>query len=141
MLKNAIVILVVLAVLAALGASWVMERAGQFKQLDPVALPRCRQITGMPGAEDITIQRATGIALVSSFDRRAAAAGEPRQGAIFAYDLNAPESAPRELTAGYGGALHPHGISLYSGDEGTFLHVVNHPPEGHAIEIFEWRDD
>ena len=141
MLKNLVVLLVLVAIAAALGVSWVMERAGEWKELEPVALPRCRQVTGAPGAEDITIQRSTGIAFVSSFDRRGALGGQPRRGGIFAYALTDAGASPRELTADFAGDLYPHGISLYSGDDGTFLHVVNHPPgAGHAIEIFEWRD-
>jgi arylesterase/paraoxonase len=140
LLKNLIVLLVVLVVLAALGVSWLMERAGQWKELEPVGLPRCTPVGGVPGPEDITIERKSGIAFISSFDRRAALAGQPRRGGIFAYDLRSPGSAPRELTADFAGELSPHGLSLYAGDEGFFLHVVNHPPAGHAIEIFEWRD-
>jgi arylesterase/paraoxonase len=139
-LKNLIVALVVLAVVAAIGASWLMERAGQWKELEPVALPRCIPVTGAPGPEDITIDRESGIAFVSSFDRRAALAGQPRRGAIFAYDLRSPGSAPRELTADFADDFSPHGLSLWSGDAGAFLHVVNHPPAGHRVEIFEWRD-
>jgi arylesterase/paraoxonase len=138
MLKNMIVGLAVLAVLAALAVSFVMHRAGQFETLEPVALPSCRAVTGAPGAEDITVDRASGIAFISSFDRRAALAGRPRRGAIFAYDLNAPGTPPRELTADFKGDFNPHGISLYSGDDGAFLHVVNHPPKRHTIEIFAW---
>lgn len=139
MLKNLVVVLLIVALLAGLGVSWLMERAGQFKQLEPVELP-CREVGGMPGPEDVTIHRGSGTAFVSSFDRRAALRGEPRRGAVFAYDLNAPGQPPRELTAGFAGELRPHGLSLWSGDAGTFLHVVNHPPEGHSIEIFEWLE-
>jgi arylesterase/paraoxonase len=117
-----------------------MQRAGQWKELVPVALPRCEQVGGVPGPEDITIERKSGIAFISSFDRRAALAGNPRRGGIFAYDLGSTGSAPRELTADFADDFSPHGLSLYVGDEGAFLHVVNHPPSGHAIEIFEWRD-
>jgi arylesterase/paraoxonase len=140
-LKNLITAAVVLAVIALLAVSFVMNRAGQFKALEPIELPDCRAVAGAPGAEDITIDRSSGTAYLSSFDRRAAQAGEPRQGAIFAYDLGAPDAAPRLLTADFAGVLYPHGLSLWSGDEGTFLHVVNHPPAGHAVEIFELRSD
>ena len=140
LLKNLIVLLVVLGVLVALGASWMMERAGEWKDLEPVALPRCTAVAGAPGPEDITIERASGIAFVSSFDRRAALEGQPRRGGIFAYDLRSTAATPRELTADFAGDLYPHGLSLHAGEEGAFLHVVNHPPSGHSIEIFEWRD-
>lgn len=140
MLKNAVVALLVLALVGGLAVSWLLYRAGELETLEPVALPECTQVPGVPGAEDIAILRDAETAFLSSYDRRAAARGAPATGAIFAYDLAADLSVPRKLTSELTGPFVPHGISLWEGSEGTYLHVVNHPPSGHAVEIFEWRD-
>jgi arylesterase/paraoxonase len=120
------------------GVGWAVlaANAGQFKTLEPVSAGRCAGVTGAAGAEDLTIDRQHSVALVSSTDRRALAAGSDVRGAIFAYDLRS--RALRDLTAGFSGEFRPHGLSLYRGREGTRLFVVNHTTAGHSIEIFDW---
>ena len=139
MLKAVIVTLAVFALLAGLGVSYLMQRAGEYKILEPVAVGKCLQVTGAPGAEDIALFRRHRLAFISSDDRRGSAAEGRQQGAIFAYDLETPGSL-RNLTSEFSGELHPHGISLYEGDEGVFLFVVNHTSSGHGVEIFEWSN-
>ena len=46
--------------------------AGEFRSVDKLHPGECRKIPGVPGAEDITLHPDWEVALVSSFDRRAA---------------------------------------------------------------------
>ncbi len=120
-----------------------LHYAGSFKQLQPVGNFNKYMITGMVGAEDITIDFSTGIALVSSDDRRRTAAGQPVNGDIFLLNLKNNNPIPQSLKHQIGLTdFHPHGISLYtnSADSTKWLFVVNHKKSSNAIEIFEFRD-
>ena len=55
-------------------------------------------MAGIAGPEDITVNLDTGIAYISSTDRRAVRAGRETEGAIYALDLESPEPRPVELT-------------------------------------------
>ncbi len=102
----------------------------------------CMPIEGAVGAEDIDIDRRNGIALISSFDRRARQRGEDAQGAILAYDLQAASPELVNLTADLPFRWQPHGLHLYQPDEEeSRLFVVNHHADGtHAIEVFRYHD-
>ena len=111
--------------------------AGQFRTIQPHFNGKCTQISGVIGAEDITIHPETGIAYISSFDRRAAAKGDNPIGRIYAYDLNTVHSKPVVLSHNLNHVLHPHGISLYASKDGpATLFVVNHAEGLHTIEVF-----
>ena len=133
---------VVVLVLAAGG--WFVHllwSAGQFKTLEPHYAGDCTPITGIVGPEDITIHPETGVAYISASDRRAVTQGKPANGAIYAYDLNSIAPELIRLTAGAGGDFHPHGISLYVGENGQdSLFVVNHEDGRHRIEIYDLKD-
>ncbi len=127
----------------SLATAWFMfdllYDAGEFKTIAPHFTGACRRISPAPGAEDITIHPNTGIAFISSDDRRARMRGEQSPGAIYAYDLNHPNPALVNLTIDFKQDFHPHGISLYldeSGEEKFF--VVNHRATGDCIEIFDY---
>ncbi|MCI0694157.1 SMP-30/gluconolactonase/LRE family protein [candidate division KSB1 bacterium] len=118
-----------------------IRHAGEFKNLKPHFDGQCQKIGGVAGAEDITIHPQTGVAFISANDRRALLAGEQTQGAIYVYDLQAESPELKNLTATFSQELHPHGISLYSSDNGAAsLFVVNHRPDGEFIEIFDYQD-
>lgn len=117
--------------------------AGSFKRLYPLGNFHENRITGMIGAEDITIDRATGFAFVSSDDRRATLAGRPVNGAIFLLRLSDKNPNPVSLTKNLKlPDFHPHGISLYThpADSTKWLFVINHKKHAQVIEIFEFRD-
>jgi len=138
MRKIIIAVLIIIIVLAAFVARTLIS-AGQFKTIRPHYEGTCTRVAGLPGPEDITIHPVTGIAFVSSDDRRATLAGKPVQGAIYALDRAAKGAIPRKLTAGFDRDFHPHGISLYLDDNGkAFLSVINHAKAGHFVEIFEY---
>jgi len=125
--------------------------AGEFRSVGDLHPGECRKITGVPGPEDITLHPDWEVALVSSFDRRAAMDGRIRPGGIFAWALNGSMDAPVNLTPDAGIDFRPHGISLFVGPDGrATLFVVNHPGESlsgappktgsldpaHTVEVF-----
>jgi arylesterase/paraoxonase len=143
-MRRLVGIVVLLAVVAV--SVWgvrLLWLAGAFRRIRPHFAGECRRVTGPIGPEDVTIHPRTGIAYVSATDRRASAAGEPVPGAIWAYDLNAAEPVPVNLTPNADTRFQPHGISLWTGADGRdALFVVNHPADGdttaaHAVEIFD----
>jgi arylesterase/paraoxonase len=115
--------------------------AGQFKTIEPHFAGRCKQVTGAIGAEDIAIHPQTAIAYVSAYDRRAVLEGHAGHGGIYAYDLNAVEPKPVNLTLDAGNDFRPHGISLFVHDDGyDVLFVVNHEGGKHSVKIYDIKD-
>jgi len=117
--------------------------SGAFKRISPGGLQAAGMIKGMMGAEDITVDFATGLALVSSDDRRSTLAGNPRKGAIYQLDLQAENPNPRDLTVNLAfDDFHPHGISLYSDPAGgaKWVLAINHRQDGHTVEVFRYTD-
>jgi len=137
-MKKWIVFALILIVLICAG--WVMDllwSAGQFRDIDSHFSGTCHPVTGAVGAEDITIHPITGIAYISSCDRRAVASEKPGNGVIFAYDLNMDRPRLVNLTPDADPDFQPHGISLYVDKGGRdALLVVNHQGGKNAVEIF-----
>jgi arylesterase / paraoxonase len=140
------------AITVGIQVFYFLERNGQFTQLVEVKPPGgCHVALSPPGIEDLALDRARGLGFLSSDDRRAAAAGQPRDGAIFAAILDDLDAgAFVRLTGADKGTptpFHPHGISLWTAPDGTrTLFVVNHPeggvfgqdrPGSHTVEIFD----
>lgn len=137
-MRKLILLVVGLLVLAVGWYVWLAWQAGELRELEPIPLA-CESISGVVGAEDIVVDPVTGTAMLSSYDRRAALAGEPVQGAIYAWS---PDGGLRSLTSDFPRELYPHGISLWRSDEGEArLFVVNHAPTGDRVEIFSWDGD
>jgi arylesterase/paraoxonase len=139
-LLGILALIVVLAV--SVWAVRLLWLAGTFRRISPHFAGSCRAVPGPVGPEDITIHPRTGIAYVSATDRRAVDAKHPVPGAIWAYDLNAPDAVPVNLTPSADTRFQPHGISLWTGPDGRdALFVVNHPDDGetrtNAVEIFD----
>ncbi len=111
--------------------------AGEFKAIQSIGGEDCRLITGVLSSEDITIHPQTGMAFISSDDRRAFVQGKsPKNGAILGFDLS--QSAPElmNLTPELPFVFRPHGIGLIVISDTTFLFVVNHRPDASYVEIF-----
>lgn len=148
-LKWSLIVLAVLFVIVSIQVVRRLEALGQFTSIDKVSPGQCRIVAAPPGIEDLQIDRASRIALLSSDDRRAAAAGNPVNGGIYALSIDAPDQPARLLTGAGSGApaiFHPHGISLYVAPDGArTLMVVNHQdttelvsdPTMQSIEIFD----
>lgn len=115
-----------------------LNDAGEFKSIVSHFDGECISISGNVGAEDITIL-SNGLAIISSDDRRKTLAGNPVQGTIYSYDLNEKTPQLINLTPMLPFEFHPHGISIYTLGESSFvLAVVNHSYGRHSIEIFEY---
>jgi arylesterase/paraoxonase len=134
-------LLVAVAIVVAVVGGWLVwlfNAAGQFKTLTPHFDGTCTAVTGVVGAEDLTIHPRTGIAYISACDRRAVIAGKPGKGAIYAYDLNASSPRPINLTPDADPDFRPHGISLYVAPDGaSTLFVINHAGDRNTIEVYD----
>ncbi|MBA4852489.1 SMP-30/gluconolactonase/LRE family protein [Emticicia sp. BO119] len=113
--------------------------SGLFTKIEPHFEGKVTEIKGFNGAEDITIDKSTGLALVSSskFTENAP------DGAIFLLNLKEETPTPVKLTDNLPFTdFHPHGISLYQSPEGQkLLFVVNHHLNlDTSIEIFQFTD-
>jgi arylesterase/paraoxonase len=141
MWRRVLVAVVIVAALAGAWFVWLCNAAGEFKTLAPHFDGTCTAVNGVVGAEDVTIHPRTGIAYISSCDRRAVIAGKPGKGAIYAYDLNAPSPRPINLTPDADPDFRPHGISLYVASDGaSTLFVVNHAGDRNTIEVYDVGD-
>ncbi|UCH22196.1 MAG: SMP-30/gluconolactonase/LRE family protein [Deltaproteobacteria bacterium] len=142
MLKHVLSVLVVLIIIIGSWIGYLFWSAGQFKTIKPHFAGECKQVTGVIGAEDITIHPKSGIAYISACDRRAVNAGKPGRGGIYAYDLKAVDPILVNLTPDAGQDFQPHGISLYVDDGGQdALFVVNHEGGEHLIEIYDINNE
>ncbi len=127
----------VLVAVLAVFAVWALDRTGELRGLEPLAVGDCTRVEGAPGAEDLALHRGSGTLFVSSLDRRALAAGEAVGGRILAYELatrTLTDATPEEPAV-----LRPHGISLLDAGGEIRLFVVNHPSANeHTIEILRF---
>ncbi len=141
-MKKFLLMMLILIVLIGGWFLYLFRSAGQFRTINPHYSGTCRPVPGIPGAEDITIHPKTGVAYISSCDRRSINAGGLGKGAIYAYDLTTDDSKPVLLTSGAGEDFRPHGISLFVGEDGRdILFVVNHERGVHHIDIFDVLPD
>jgi arylesterase / paraoxonase len=147
MKKSTIGVLVSVGLVGLASYMWfrTSARAGEFTTLVPVFEGTCRDVGGIPGAEDIAIDRSSGTLFISSDDRRAFGKGSPVRGSIKILPLAGLESNPARIdaTGGKPERFQPHGLSLFQGSDGkTTLMVVNHPngPSNHvgtSVEIYD----
>lgn len=116
----------------------MIPASGVFARLESKLVDQCRSVTVFPGTEDVTIDEEAGIAFVSADDRRATVAGKPAQGGIYALKLDGSDRVSKVSPESFG-EFHPHGISLWRGDDGRKrLFAINHTIEnGHRVEIFD----
>jgi len=140
---------IVLLVLLLLGgyAGYILNVAGQFKTISSHFAGSCTPVTGVVGAEDITVHSKTGMALIAAEDRHAANTGAATKGAIWAYDLEAVAPKPVNLTTDLKINFHAHGLSLYQQGNGGTVMAVNHRGGGgvfgsddDSIEVFDYKD-
>jgi arylesterase / paraoxonase len=142
-----ILVLAGVGIIALASFTWfrTASRAGEFTTLAPVFDGTCTDVGGLPGAEDIVLDRAAGTMFIASDDRRATAAGKPTRGAIYVLPIRGAEaiSARMDATGGKPAAFHPHGISRFVDAAGkTTIMVVNHPKgfnnyDGTTVEIYD----
>ncbi|GIW45316.1 MAG: arylesterase [Candidatus Binatia bacterium] len=132
---------IVLIVAVAL-AYRITTRSGMWARIEPHFAGTCRVVSGVVGAEDVTIDPASMVAFLSAQDRRALRGAAGPRGEIYALDLKDPAALPRPLTGGVPGDFHPHGISLWRDGEGKLrLFAINHRSDGsHTVEVFDSQE-
>jgi arylesterase/paraoxonase len=139
--KGVRVVLYVLGAVVLVAVGFILQlfhAAGQFKTLEPHFSGSCEVVSGILGAEDVAIHPRTRIAYISAADRRSLFSGGTTRGAIYAYDLKVDSPKLVNLTPTADPDFHPHGISLYVGDDGRdVLYVINHAGGRHTIEIYD----
>jgi arylesterase / paraoxonase len=148
---STIAILTGVAIVGAISFTWfrTASRAGEFTTLVPVFEGTCTDVAGIPGAEDIAIDRSGGRMFIASDDRRATAAGTPKRGAVYVMPIRGADAISGRLdaTGGMPAAFHPHGISRFADADGkTTVMVVNHPKgfnvyDGTTVEIYDASAD
>jgi hypothetical protein len=109
---------------------------GVFTDVTPGFAGTCTAIPIASGPEDIAIDKASGLAFISSMDRRAFASGKPSaQDGLYVMALVGP-AHPVKL-AGAPSVFHPHGIALVRDAGGLVLLAINHRKDGtSSIETF-----
>ncbi len=145
--RSTILILTGVAIVGAVSFTWfrTASRAGEFTTLVPVFDGTCTDVGGLPGSEDIAIDRKAGRMFVASDDRRATAAGTAKRGGVYILPIRGAEAIPAhtDATAGIPSAFHPHGISSFIDGTGkATVMVVNHPKgfndySGTTVEIYD----
>jgi arylesterase / paraoxonase len=100
----------------------------------------CQKIHGMPGPEDITLNRTRNLLYVSSHNRRNA----DEEGKLFAIDLSQSDAElkPIPLNVQYPPHFKPHGMSWLEVGGKERLYVISHPlldgdDQMHTVEVFE----
>lgn len=120
----------------------LIPASGVLTRLEPRLVNECAKVDVFPGTEDVTIDPALNLAFISASDRRAARAGKPVQGGLYAMSLG-DGNAVRRVTDDSFGDFQPHGISLWKGSEGKKrLFAINHATSGvDKMEIFDVGPD
>lgn len=114
-----------------------LVNSGFFTEIKPHFDGTVKKIEGFNGAEDIVVDRQTGLALIAATNFTSS-----ENGAIFLLNMNEDSPKPVSLTANLPfKSFHPHGISFYQSPNGAKkLFVVNHREEGQFIEVFQFTD-
>lgn len=141
-------LLIVAACLGGIRVLGTLKAGGVFDEVETDYDQTCTKIPGVPGPEDLVIDRSSGIVFVSSHDRRGelefSGAANTVRGGIFSFDPARPSRGFVELTALQEGRdgpadFRPHGLSLYTAPHGAkTLMVINHPQgEQSTVEIYD----
>jgi arylesterase/paraoxonase len=144
-MRNILIIFgVVIGLVLARIAYVVIPASGMLDDIQSQVPQQCEALTIAPGTEDVTIDTRSGLAYVSTDDRRNS---ENSRGAIYAFDIHQTDTL-QLISTDVPADFHPHGISLWTGPGGEQrLFVVNHRTEisetvsAHAIEIFDIEAD
>jgi len=97
-----ITVFILTIVLAGLAVKTFYD-AGEFREIKPHFKGQSQSISGVLSSEDITIHPRTGLAFISSADRRVQGSDtvQPRQGAIYGFDLTSANPQLVNLTVGF----------------------------------------
>jgi arylesterase/paraoxonase len=131
------------ATLAVIGGYvvYTMVSAGAFREIVPQQPGECRKIEGIVGGEDLQWHPNGRDVFVAAQDRR----NLDQPGHIYRLCPHDEGAAPVDITPNVDGPFHPHGLSLFIGENGDeTLFVVNHhsgKTGPHSIEIFDVTDE
>ena len=129
----------ILVILGLLGAAlWrTLDSFGHFDDVSRDFAGRCTPVTGVAGPEDIVIDKARGLAFISSLNRR----DDESRGAIHIVDPADPLAAGgwRDMTGGAPAAFKPLGLDYYEGEGVRRLFVVN--AAANAVELYDVGED
>jgi arylesterase / paraoxonase len=133
------ILLLILIIIIAFVVKTLFQ-AGTFKDIYPHFEGKIKEVSGVIAVEDITIDKSTGIAILSSSERNLK--GKLKRGDVFILNLNNENAKPINLTSALEMPdFRPHGISLYQSPQGEKrLFVVNHRDIGNFIEVFKFTD-
>lgn len=129
-------LLFILAIIGA-GFAGLLQSFGHFQSIEHDFDGQCLPVTGVAGPEDIVIADNSGLAIISSLDRRDPEA----RGAIHLFDPADPLAAGgwKDMTNGVPKAFRPLGISYFEDDTHRRLFVVNEAING--VELFDIEED
>ena len=137
-MRNIIIALAAITVVVGVFVVRFLSSSGQFTTLIPRVLETCEAVPAPAGPEDLVIDRENGHVFLSAYDRRAAWGGENVRGGIHRFSLKGATYSIVDVTPSTPEKFLPHGISLYTADDGQkTLYVINHvSPEQHQVERF-----
>ena len=117
-----------------------------FNDVEGELAPNCTPVIGVPGPEDLQIDRRRRRAFVSSFDRAGSEAADGHaiasgRGGIFVINIDDPLDAGnwRERTGGAPAQFEPLGLSYFDDGERRRLFVVN--AATNSVELYDVADD
>jgi arylesterase / paraoxonase len=116
-----------------------LKKGGVFSTLKSIGTSNEKIIVSPPGVEDLTIDQETGVAYLSSQNRR----DKKSTGDIFLMNTNDTTVFFKNLTAQIGlSEFRPHGLSFLKTKNGKkFLFVVSHKNESSEVIKFEILKD
>lgn len=139
------IVLVLLVVVGGVLVYRILNAAGHFNTVASNFAGKCQAVAGIVGAEDIELDRQTGMLFISSYDRRVCptCSMPPQDGGIYLAPIDRPGVAPRLLTAELALPFRPHGVSFFADAAGRkTLAVVNHPGEDESnVMLFDIAGD
>ena len=139
MIRVIFIVLGIIIAAALVRAAFVVPpAAGWTHDPEPTDTSACTAIEIAPGTEDITFDPATGLAFISTHDRRVD--GMAPGNGIWVFEPGAPETL-RLVSADSPADFRPHGISLYRDGDTARLFVVSHPATGSQVLIFNIAED
>jgi len=141
MLKRLIAFIGILAMAGTVaGSAWIVWSFNHFTEVTSEFNGKCNAVAGIAGPADLQIDFATGMAFVSSFDRRKRLPGEidrAARGAIHLFNIDNPldDRSWNDRTGGIPEEFEPQGIHFYVDDRYRRLFVVNGANK--SVELFD----
>lgn len=142
-MRRFVPVLLVSIVLVAVLVFEFVRHLGAFRGIAPHFAGTCVAVPLPGSAEDIQIDRKSATAYLSVLDRRAVHEGKEVSGTVIKVDLNSAHMTRTTAIAGAPAGFRPHGMSLFTDQDGTQrLFAISHPAgKPSTVEIFERAKD